>query len=95
MLEVLQWYHLYQFNFRNGTIGKEIGANGKNGNTNGTNVTSQQWTHFYSNAAPMSLSVVGGECHLEPQKKVQVGNDQEMVQSERNSHSINRGVGKN
>ena len=24
-------------------------------------------------------------------KKVQVGNDQEMVQSERNSHSINRG----
>ena len=28
-------------------------------------------------------------------KKVQVGNDQEMVISERNSHSINRGVGKN
>ena len=28
-------------------------------------------------------------------KKVQVGNDQEMAQSERNSHSINRGVGKN
>ena len=27
-------------------------------------------------------------------KKVQVGNDQEMAQSERNSHSINRGVGK-
>ena len=25
-------------------------------------------------------------------KKVQVGNDQEMVQSERNSNSINRGV---
>ena len=28
-------------------------------------------------------------------EKVQVGNDQEMAQSERNSHSINRGVGKN
>ena len=28
-------------------------------------------------------------------KKEQVGNDQEMAQSERNSHSINRGVGKN
>ena len=27
-------------------------------------------------------------------KKVQVGNDQEMAQSERNSHSTNRGVGK-
>ena len=27
-------------------------------------------------------------------KKVQVGNDQEMAQSDRNSHSINRGVGK-
>ena len=27
-------------------------------------------------------------------KKVQVGNDQEMAQSERNSHSKNRGVGK-
>ena len=27
-------------------------------------------------------------------RKVQVGNDQEMVQSERNSHSINRAVGK-
>ena len=27
-------------------------------------------------------------------KKVQVGNDQEMAQSERNSHSINRVVGK-
>ena len=27
-------------------------------------------------------------------KKVQIGNDQEMAQSERNSHSINRGVGK-
>ena len=27
-------------------------------------------------------------------KKVQVGNDQEMVQSERNPHSTNRGVGK-
>ena len=28
-------------------------------------------------------------------KKVQVDNDQEMAQLERNSHSINRGVGKN
>ena len=28
-------------------------------------------------------------------KNVQIGNDQEMTQSERNSHSINRGVGKN
>ena len=28
-------------------------------------------------------------------KKVQVGNDQEMAQSERNSHSIYQGVGKN
>ena len=28
-------------------------------------------------------------------KKVQVGNDQEMVQSEINLYSINRGVGKN
>ena len=28
-------------------------------------------------------------------KKVQVGNDQEMAQSERNSHSKNRGAGKN
>ena len=27
-------------------------------------------------------------------KKVQVGNDHEMAQSERNSHSKNRGVGK-
>ena len=27
-------------------------------------------------------------------KKVQVGNDQEMAQSERNSHSTNRRVGK-
>ena len=33
-------------------------------------------------------------CHRE-KKKVYVGNDQEMAQSERNSHSINRGVGKN
>ena len=29
------------------------------------------------------------------EKKVQVGNDQEMAQSDRNSHSINREVGKN
>ena len=28
-------------------------------------------------------------------EKVQIGNDQKMTQSERNSHSINRGVGKN
>ena len=28
-------------------------------------------------------------------KKIQVGNAQEMAQSERNSHSINRGLGKN
>ena len=28
-------------------------------------------------------------------KRVQVGNDQEMAQSERNSHSTTRGVGKN
>ena len=28
-------------------------------------------------------------------KKVQVGNDQEMEQTERNSHSINQRVGKN
>ena len=28
-------------------------------------------------------------------EKVQVGNEQQMKQSERNSHSINRGVGKN
>ena len=28
------------------------------------------------------------------EKKVQIGNDQEMAQSERNSHSINRGVRK-
>ena len=28
-------------------------------------------------------------------KKVQVGNDQELVQSEINLYSINRGVGKN
>ena len=28
-------------------------------------------------------------------KKVQIGNDQEMALSERNSHSINREVGKN
>ena len=28
-------------------------------------------------------------------KKVQVGNDEEMAQSKRNSHTINRGVGKN
>ena len=27
-------------------------------------------------------------------RKAQVGNDKEMAQSERNSHSINRGVGK-
>ena len=27
-------------------------------------------------------------------RKVQIGNDQEMTQSERNYHSINRGVGK-
>ena len=27
--------------------------------------------------------------------KVQIGNDQEMAQLDRNSHSINRGVGKN
>ena len=27
-------------------------------------------------------------------EKIQIGNDQEMAQSERNSHSINRGVGK-
>ena len=27
-------------------------------------------------------------------EKVKIGNDQEMVQLERNSHSINRGVGK-
>ena len=29
----------------NGTIGKEIGANGKNGNTNSANVTNQ-WYHW-------------------------------------------------
>ena len=28
-------------------------------------------------------------------KKVQIGNDQEMAQPERNSRSINRGAGKN
>ena len=28
-------------------------------------------------------------------RKVQIGNDQKMTQLERNSHSINRGVGKN
>ena len=28
-------------------------------------------------------------------KKVKVGNDQEMAQSERNSHTTNQGVGKN
>ena len=28
-------------------------------------------------------------------KKVQIGNDQGMAQSERNSHVLNRGVGKN
>ena len=28
-------------------------------------------------------------------KKVQVGSDQEMAQSERNSHFTNRGIGKN
>ena len=33
--------------------------------------------------------------YFAPFGKVQVGNDQEMVQSERNSHSINRGVAKN
>ena len=32
---------------------------------------------------------------LNRERKVQVGNDQEMAQSERNSHSNNRGVGKN
>ena len=32
--------------------------------------------------------------YVPPRKKVQVGNDQEMVQSERNAHSKNRGVGK-
>ena len=35
-------------------------------------------------------------CSLHPghNKKVQIDNDQEMAQSERYSHSINRGVGK-
>ena len=28
-------------------------------------------------------------------RKIQLGNDQEMAQPERNSHSINLGVGKN
>ena len=32
---------------------------------------------------------------IQTHEKVKVGNDQEMPQSERNSHSINRGVGKN
>ena len=33
-------------------------------------------------------------CSHKSQKGAQVGNDQEMAQSERNSHSNNRGVGK-
>ena len=40
---------------------------------------------------PLSLD---GKYHM-LNKKVQIGNDQEMAQPERNSHSINRGVGKN
>ena len=32
--------------------------------------------------------------YRQKQKKIRKGNDQEMGQSERNSHSINRGVGK-
>ena len=32
--------------------------------------------------------------YRQKQKKIQIGNNQEMAQSERNSHSINRGVGK-
>ena len=32
--------------------------------------------------------------YRQKQKKIRKGNDQEMEQSERNSHSINRGVGK-
>ena len=39
---VLQWYHWL---IANGTIGKDIGANVKNGNTNGTNVTNQ-WYYW-------------------------------------------------
>ena len=30
----------------NGTIGKDIGANGKNGNTIGTNDVTNQWYHW-------------------------------------------------
>ena len=50
MFGVLQWYHwLVTFvPITNGNIGKEIGANSKNGNaigTNGTTVTNQ-WYHW-------------------------------------------------
>ena len=41
---VLQWFHLNHL-IANGTIGKEIGANGNTIGINGTNVTTQ-WYHW-------------------------------------------------
>ena len=41
------------------------------------------------------LNISKASLSLKMYNKVQVGNDQEMAQSERTSHSINRGVGKN
>ena len=43
----------------------------------------------------MSSAWHAGQKKIQRYKKVQVGNDQEMAQAERNSHSINQGVGIN
>ena len=42
-----------------------------------------------------NLSIVNLQNILKLIQKVQIGNDQEMTQSETNSHSIIQGVGKN
>ena len=48
-------------------------------------------THLEKNHTSSSQTLYS---YRQKQKKIRKGNDQEMGQSERNSHSINRGVGK-
>ena len=90
-------FHFFTFNFNDNTFPKIYGnvslscvyflvmVKALNQKRN----TGQADISMGYNGAPLS--------HCQPfrlYKNAQVGNDQEMAQSERNSHSINRGVGK-
>ena len=62
-------------------------------------ILSQNVKHFVLGFSALSTLNLNRKCAYDTTgiktKKVQVGNDQEMAHSERNSHYINRGVGKN